>query len=75
MWYSVDRIEPCGCAVLISDTGERCKLSPKEIGFCPKEGDVLVRGEDGVFSLDSGETESRRKRLDNMLKRILRRNR
>lgn len=75
MRYSVDRVEPCGCVVLVSETGEQRKFSKDAIGFLPNEGDVLLRGEDGSFSLDADETATRRKRLNALLQRLVRRKR
>ncbi len=66
---SVDRIEE-GIAVLLFDDGEEQRVDVSKFRFPLTEGLVLVEEEDG-FAPDVKETDTRRKEAENLLEKIL----
>lgn len=68
MKYSVERIEE-NIAICEDDLGETIKLSLDELPENIREGDIIVRTENG-YTIDSDETSVRRKKMAEMQKKL-----
>ena len=68
MRYSVERIEE-NVALCEDDLGETVKLRLEELPENIREGDIIVRTENG-YTIDSDETSVRRKKMAEMQKKL-----
>lgn len=68
MKYSVERIEE-NIALCEDDLGKTIKLSLDELPENIREGEIIVRTENG-YTIDSDETSARRKKMAEMQKRL-----
>ena len=68
MKYSVERIEE-NIALCEDDLGETVKLRLDELPENIREGDIIVRTENG-YTIDSDETSVRRKKMAEMQKKL-----
>ena len=68
MKYSVERIEE-NIAICEDDLGKTIKLSLDELPENIREGDIIVRTENG-YTIDSDETSVRRKKMAEMQKKL-----
>ena len=68
MKYSIDRIEE-NIAVCEDDLGKTVKLRLDELPENIREGDIIVRTENG-YTIDSDETSVRRKKMAEMQKKL-----
>ena len=68
MKYSVERIEE-NIAICEDDLGKTIKLSLDELPENIREGDMIVRTENG-YTIDSDETSVRRKKMAEMQKKL-----
>ena len=68
MKYSVERIEE-NVALCEDDLGETVKLRLDELPENIREGDIIVRTENG-YTIDSDETSVRRKKMAEMQKKL-----
>ena len=68
MKYSVERIEE-NVALCEDDLGETVKLRLEELPENIREGDIIVRTENG-YTIDSDETSVRRKKMAEMQKKL-----
>ena len=68
MKYSIDRIEE-NVALCEDDLGKTVKLRIDELPENIREGDIIVRTENG-YTIDSDETSVRRKKMAEMQKKL-----
>ena len=68
MKYSIDRIEE-NVALCEDDLGKTVKLRLDELSENIREGDIIVRTENG-YTIDSDETSVRRKKMAEMQKKL-----
>lgn len=68
MKYSVERIEE-NIALCEDDLGKTIKLSLDELPENIREGEIIVRTENG-YTVDSDETSARRKKMAEMQKKL-----
>lgn len=68
MKYSVERIED-NIALCEDDLGKTIKLSLDELPENIREGEIIVRTENG-YTIDSDETSARRKKMAEMQKKL-----
>ena len=68
MKYSIDRIEE-NIAVCEGDDGKTVKLRLDELPENIREGDIIVRTENG-YTIDTDETSVRRKKMAEMQKKL-----
>lgn len=68
MKYSVERIEE-NVALCEDDLGKTVKLKLDELPENIREGDIIVRTENG-YTIDSDETSVRRKKMAEMQKKL-----
>lgn len=68
MKYSVERIEE-NIALCEDDLGKTVKLRLDELPENIREGEIIVRTENG-YTIDSDETSARRKKMAEMQKRL-----
>ena len=68
MKYSVERIEE-KIALCEDDLGKTIKLSLDELPENIREGEIIVRTENG-YTIDSDETSARRKKMAEMQKKL-----
>ena len=68
MKYSIDRIEE-NVALCEDDLGKTVKLRLDELPENIREGDIIVRTENG-YTIDSDETSVRRKKMAEMQKKL-----
>ena len=68
MKYSVERIEE-NVALCEDDLGKTVKLRLDELPKGTREGDIIVRTENG-YTIDSDETSVRRKKMAEMQKKL-----
>lgn len=68
MKYSVERIEE-NVALCEDDLGKTVKLRLEELPENIREGDIIVRTENG-YTIDSDETSVRRKKMAEMQKKL-----
>ena len=68
MKYSVERIEE-NVALCEDDLGKTVKLRLDELSENIREGDIIVRTENG-YTIDSDETSVRRKKMAEMQKKL-----
>lgn len=68
MKYSIDRIEE-NIAVCEGDDGNVLKLKLDELPENIREGEIIVRTENG-YTIDSDETSARRKKMAEMQKKL-----
>ena len=68
MRYSVERIEE-NVALCEDDLGETVKLRLEELPENIREGDIIVRTENG-YTIDTDETSVRRKKMAEMQKKL-----
>ena len=68
MKYSVERIEE-NVALCEDDLGKTVKLRLDELPENIREGDIIVRTENG-YTIDSDETSVRRKKMADMQKKL-----
>ena len=68
MKYSVERIEE-NIALCEDDLGKTIKLSLDELPENIREGEIIVRTENG-YTIDSDETSARRKKMAEMQKKL-----
>lgn len=68
MKYSVERIEE-NVALCEDDLGKTVKLRLDELPENIREGDIIVRTENG-YTIDSDETSARRKKMAEMQKKL-----
>ncbi len=68
MKYSVERIEE-NVALCEDDLGKTVKLRLEELPENIREGDIIVRTENG-YTIDSDETSLRRKKMAEMQKKL-----
>ena len=68
MKYSVERIEE-KVALCEDDLGKTVKLRLDELPENIREGDIIVRTENG-YTIDSDETSARRKKMAEMQKKL-----
>lgn len=68
MKYSVERIEE-NIALCEDDLGKTIKLRLDELPENIREGEIIVRTENG-YTIDSDETSARRKKMAEMQKRL-----
>ena len=68
MKYSVERIEE-NVALCEDDLGKTVKLRLDELPENVREGDIIVRTENG-YTIDSDETSVRRKKMAEMQKKL-----
>ena len=68
MKYSVERIEE-NVALCEDDLGKTVKLRLDELPENIREGDIIVRSENG-YTIDSDETSVRRKKMAEMQKKL-----
>ena len=72
MKYSVERIEE-NVALCEYDLGKTVKLRLDELPENIREGDIIVRTENG-YTIDSDETSVRRKKMAEMQKKLFNKN-
>lgn len=66
--YIVDRIEEK--YIILEKGGNILSLKKEEINFVVKEGDILVKKEDGIFVLDKEASESRKEYIEKLTENL-----
>lgn len=72
MRYTLDRFEADIAVLVGTEDGSVLELPKKELAGA-REGDVLVRHEDGTLEFDAHESEKRARRLKERFERLKRR--
>ena len=66
--YIVDRIEEK--YIILEKGGNILSLKKEEINFVVKEGDILVKKEDGIFVLDKEASEERKEYIEKLTENL-----